>query len=62
VAAAIENARAGVALEPGAAEGHRVLSEALAAAGQCEKAQREAAAARKLAPAAGPGVALACRR
>jgi predicted Zn-dependent protease len=58
---AIENARAGVALDPTLADGHQVLSEALAKAGQCEDAEREAALARRLAPAA-PSPALACLR
>jgi Flp pilus assembly protein TadD len=62
VAGAVESARAAVALDPGAAEGHQLLSESLARAGQCDEAQREAAVAAKLAPANTPTAALACRR
>lgn len=58
---AIESARASIALDPSLAEGHQVLSEALAKAGRCEEAAHEAAAARKLAPAA-TSPTLACAR
>jgi tetratricopeptide (TPR) repeat protein len=58
---AIESARAGVALDPSFADAHQVLSEALARAGRCEEAEREAAQAHTLAPAA-VSPALACLR
>jgi tetratricopeptide (TPR) repeat protein len=58
---AIESARAAVALDPSLADGHQLLSEALAKAGRCEEAEREAALARRLAPAA-VSPALACLR
>ncbi len=57
VDAAIQSARAAVALEPGVAETHAVLADALARGGACDEAVREAAEARKLdaaAPAAAP--------
>ncbi len=57
---AIESARAAVALDPGLAAAHEVLSEALAKAGRCEDAEREVTEARKLAPSATTH-ALACR-
>jgi tetratricopeptide (TPR) repeat protein len=56
---ALESARAAVALDPELAEGHQVLSEALAKAGRCDEASREAAQARRLAPAV-PSPAVAC--
>jgi hypothetical protein len=58
---AIESGRAAVTLAPDLADGHQVLSDALARAGRCDEAEREAAQARRLAPAA-PATALACRR
>jgi tetratricopeptide (TPR) repeat protein len=58
---ALESARAAVALQPDLAEGHQVLSDALAKTGRCDEAEREAAQARKLAPAAA-SPALACLR
>jgi tetratricopeptide (TPR) repeat protein len=42
---AIENARAGVALDPTFAPVHAILAKALAAAGQCAEAEQEYAAA-----------------
>ncbi len=48
VEAAVESARAGVALDPQLAEAHAVLAEALARAGKCDEAEREAGAARRL--------------
>jgi hypothetical protein len=54
VDAAIQSARAAVALEPGAADTHAVLAEALARAGQCDEAAREAAEARRIDAAAPP--------
>lgn len=56
---AIESARDAIALEPGLAAAHQLLSEALARSGRCPEAEQEAAEARKLAPAA-PSPALAC--
>jgi tetratricopeptide (TPR) repeat protein len=53
VDAAIQSARAAVALEPATAETHAVLAEALARGGQCEEAAREAALAHRIDPAAG---------
>lgn len=50
---AIESARAAVALEPGAAEAHEVLAEALARAGRCEESAGEARVARRLGLGAG---------
>jgi tetratricopeptide (TPR) repeat protein len=49
---AVQSARAAVAMEPGHAENHAVLAEALARGGNCDEAAREAAQARKLDPAA----------
>jgi predicted Zn-dependent protease len=54
VDAAIQSARAAVALEPAAADGHAVLAETLAAGGKCDEAARESAEARKLDAAAPP--------
>jgi hypothetical protein len=62
VDAAIESARASVALDPGMAEAHQVLSESLAQGGKCDEARREAAEARRLAPSAKAPSLLACRR
>lgn len=59
VDAAIESARAGVALEPDLADGHQLLAEALAKRGSCDEAARESQAARRLAPDA-PAAAPAC--
>lgn len=56
---AIESARAGVALEPDLADGHELLSQALARGGRCADAEREATIARRLAPAA-PVHTVAC--
>lgn len=53
VDAAVESARAAVAMDPAAAEAHAALSEALARAGQCEEASREAGEARRLGPVDG---------
>lgn len=58
---AVESARAAVALEPELAEAHEVLSEALAKAGRCDDAAREADIARKLAPTH-PPTTLACAK
>jgi hypothetical protein len=52
VDAAIQSARAAVALEPAVAENHAVLAETLARGGKCDEAAREAAEARKLDAAA----------
>lgn len=52
VDAAIQSARAAVALEPAVAENHVVLAETLARGGKCDEAAKEAAAARKLDAAA----------
>ncbi len=49
VDAAIENARAGIALEPELGDAHLALAEALAKGGRCEDSVREVAAARRLA-------------
>jgi hypothetical protein len=56
VDAAVESALRGVELDPGYGPAHAVLSEALARAGRCAEAQRQAAEARRLgaAPAAAP--------
>jgi predicted Zn-dependent protease len=48
VVAAIDSARAAVKLDPTYADAHAVLAEALARAGQCPEADREAAEARRL--------------
>ena len=48
---AIENGRAGVALDPTFAPAHAILAKALFAAGQCAEAEREYAAALQLDPA-----------
>jgi hypothetical protein len=45
---AIENARAGIALEPELADAHVALAEALAKGGKCDESAREIAAARRL--------------
>jgi len=50
VEAAIDSARAGIAIDPDLAEAHAVLAEALARAKRCDEADREAEAARRLAP------------
>ncbi len=52
VDAAIQSARAAVALEPAHAENHAVLADMLARGGQCAESAAEATAARKLDPAA----------
>ncbi len=52
VDAAIQSARAAVALEPAVAENHAVLAETLARGGKCDEAAREAAEARRIDPAA----------
>lgn len=57
---AVESARAAIALDPGLADAHQLLSAALAKAGQCGEAEREAAVVRQLAPSA-ISPALACR-
>ncbi len=56
---AIASAKAGIEIEPGLAEAHAVLAEALARAKRCEEAEREAEAAKKLAP---PGQLVAAVR
>ncbi len=48
VQAAVESARAAVAMEPGHAENHAVLAEALARGGKCDEAAREAAEAKRI--------------
>lgn len=48
VEAAVESARAAVALDPQLADAHAALAEALARAGRCDEAEREAGAARRL--------------
>jgi peroxiredoxin len=48
---AIENARAGVALDPTFAPVHAILAKALSATGQCTEAEHEVAEALKLDPA-----------
>jgi hypothetical protein len=48
VDAAIENARAGIALEPELPDAHVALAEALAKGGRCDESAREIAAARRL--------------
>jgi hypothetical protein len=48
---AIENARAGVALDPTFAPTHAILAKALAAAGQCTEAEHELAEAVRIDPA-----------
>jgi hypothetical protein len=58
---AAANARAALTLDPASSDAHALLAEALARTGACEEAEREAAAARKLAPSA-PAPVLACRR
>jgi tetratricopeptide (TPR) repeat protein len=45
---AIENARAGVALDASFAPAHAILAKALSAAGQCAEAERELAAALRI--------------
>ncbi len=52
VDAAVQSARAAVALEPEHAENHAILAETLARGGQCDEAAREAAEARTLDAAA----------
>ena len=55
VDAAVTSARAGLALDPGLADAHAVLAEALARSGKCDEAAHEAGEARRLgAPAAAP--------
>lgn len=54
VAAAVDSARAGVALDPRLAEAHAVLAEALARAGHCDEAEREGAEARRLGATSAP--------
>lgn len=61
VDAALQSARAAVTLEPGSAETHAVLAEALARGGQCDEAAREAAEARKIDAAAPAPPACAAR-
>ncbi len=51
VDAAIQSARAAVALEPAHAENHAILAETLARGGKCDESTRETAEARKLDPA-----------
>jgi len=57
---AIENARAGAALEADLADGHLALAEALARAGRCEESAQEVVTARRLAPGV-PAPAPACK-
>jgi tetratricopeptide (TPR) repeat protein len=54
VDAAVQSARAAVALEPTHAENHAMLAETLARSGKCDEAAREAAEARKLDPTSRP--------
>ncbi len=61
VDAAVQSARAAVAMEPGHAENHVVLALTLARGGKCDEAAREAAEARKLDPAAPAAPACAPR-
>jgi hypothetical protein len=56
---AVASARASIALDPRSAEAHALLAEALAKAGECEEASKEAKVARQLAPAA-PAPAIEC--
>ena len=58
---AISNARASIALQPGSADAHALLAEALATAGECDEAAKEAGVARQLSPSQ-PATALACAR
>ncbi len=62
VDAAVESARAAVKLDPEYPQAHAALAEALARTGKCEEAEREAAVARRLAPAEPASGALACVR
>lgn len=48
VDAAVQSARAAVAMEPAHAENHAMLAETLARSGKCDEAAREAAEAKKL--------------
>ncbi len=57
VDAAVQSARAAVALEPDHAENHAMLAETLARSGKCDEAAREAGEARKLDPASHPPTA-----
>ncbi len=60
---AIASLRAGLAIDPDLGEAHAALAEALARKGSCAEAEREQAAALRLAPAGAPPAApLACRR
>lgn len=58
---AIASARAAIAIEPGLAEAHGVLADALARAGQCDESGKERAEAQRLAPAE-RGASFACAR
>lgn len=58
VAAAVESAKAAVAMDPSSAEAHAFLAEALARGGRCGEAEQEAGEARRL--DASQAVALAC--
>lgn len=60
VAAAVDSARAGVAMDPNLGEAHAVLAEALARSGKCAEAERESAEARRL--GATPPATLACAK
>jgi tetratricopeptide (TPR) repeat protein len=51
---AIASARAAIGIDPGSAEAHALLAEALAKGGECDEAAREAAQARSLSPSAPP--------
>ncbi len=57
VDAAVESARAAVALDPGLADAHGVFAEALARSGRCDEAEREAKEARRLDGALAAGTA-----
>ncbi|HET8540044.1 MAG TPA: hypothetical protein VFL83_09260 [Anaeromyxobacter sp.] len=61
VDAAVQSARAAVALEPAHAENHAMLAETLARGGKCDEAAREAAEARRLDPAVPPPSACTAR-
>lgn len=58
VDAAIQSARAAVAMDPSLAEAHALLAEALARGGKCPEADREAEEAHRLEP--GVKIASAC--
>ncbi len=61
--AAVQSARAAVALDPEYADARAALAESLARAGKCDEAEKEAAAARRLAPGQPvPAAATACAR